>query len=97
MVVRIVKMTFRPEACDDFIQLFETYHRQIRAAEGCLSLQMLRQDKESPVFFTYSTWKDESFIELYKQSDTFGVVWPKTKLLFAAPPEAWTCNSLYQL
>lgn len=97
MVVRIVKMSFRPEACDDFIELFETYRKHIRAAEGCLSLQMLREHPDSNVFFTYSTWKDESFIELYKQSDTFGVVWPKTKRLFSAPAEAWTCNSLYQL
>lgn len=90
-------MVFRPEACDDFLQLFESHRRQIRAAEGCTGLQLLREKPGGNVFFTYSTWENESFIELYKQSDTFGIVWPKTKRLFQSPAEAWTCNAEYQL
>ncbi|MFY7706929.1 MAG: putative quinol monooxygenase [Flavobacteriales bacterium] len=97
MITRIVKMTFRAEACDDFLILFEEFHKHIRAAEGCLSLKLLRELPEGNVFFTYSTWQDESFLELYKQSDTFGIVWPRTKMLFAEAPQAWTCKEFYDL
>jgi hypothetical protein len=33
----------------------------------------------------------------YRQSDTFGEVWPQTKALFSAPAEAWTCKEEYNL
>ena len=97
MVTRIVKMTFEPSKCNDFLAIFEKYHQQIRNAEGCKALKLLRQSPEGNVFFTYSHWEDPSFLEIYRQSDTFAVVWPLTKALFSAPAEAWTCKEEYNL
>jgi len=97
MVTRIVKMTFKPENTEAFEEIFKKYHQEIRAVEGCQSLKMLRSSNEENVFFTYSTWKDASYLELYRKSTTFGIVWPQTKALFDKPAEAWTCDELYDL
>lgn len=95
MVTRIVKMTFRPEACDEFIGIFEEYKHKIRAAEGCTHLELLRQTHGGNVFFTYSKWEDEKYLEIYRKSATFAIVWPLTKALFAEPAEAWTNEVLH--
>ena len=75
MVTRIVKMTFRTEETERFIDIFEKYREHIRNAQGCLGLQLLRDIDNPSVFFTYSVWEQESNLELYRKSETFGQVW----------------------
>lgn len=88
-------MSFKPEKVEEFKQLFEQYKLLIASAEGCLSLRLL-QENESPVFFTYSEWQEESFLEQYRQSELFARVWSKTKTFFNARPEAWTTTVLFK-
>jgi (4S)-4-hydroxy-5-phosphonooxypentane-2,3-dione isomerase len=97
MVTRIVKMTFRNESCEEFMAIFHKYKEQIRHTPGCLSLTLLREKANSPVFFTYSYWEDEGKLDAYRYSDTFAEVWPQTKALFSAPAEAWTTDTLVYL
>lgn len=97
MVKRIVKMTFRKEACDEFVALFEHYHTHIRHVPGCLSLQLLRAREPQGVFFTLSTWEHPDDLERYRHSELFAEVWPRTRALFAEPAEAWTTDVLFDL
>ncbi len=90
-------MTFRKESCDDFLEIFSEYHKHIRAADGCLGLRLLRERPEGNVFFTYSSWDSEESLNKYRDSEVFKIVWPKTKALFSAPPEAWTNDEIYNL
>jgi hypothetical protein len=85
-------MTFRTEACDEFLSIFEQYKSRIRAAEGCTHLALLRDTKNAHVFFTYSRWIEESYLDQYRNSETFGIVWPSVKPLFAEPAQAWTLD-----
>lgn len=85
-------MSFRSDSTTQFQQIFEKYKEQIRAAEGCQHLTLLRERKDGSVFFTYSKWEDESFLEKYRHSSIFAEVWPQTKALFVSPAEAWTVN-----
>ena len=87
-------MTFKPECCDAFLQIFHQYKNEIRHAEGCSHLDLLRLHHEGSVFFTYSMWLDEKYLDQYRNSAIFATVWPQTKALFAAPAEAWTVNNL---
>jgi len=90
MIIRIVKMTFAPEKVNDFLKLFTENKSRIAGFEGCTHLE-LWNDKENPnVFFTYSHWQDESFLEKYRNSELFNTVWGKTKILFSDKPQAWT-------
>lgn len=95
MVIRIVKLTFKPEAVPDFLLLFEQHKHAIRGAKGCMHLDLLQDTRQPNIFFTYSHWEDPSFLDAYRTSETFNAVWPPTKALFLAPAEAWTLNNTH--
>lgn len=93
MITRIVKMKFQSLHIETFQALFERYKQQIRNQEGCFHLKLF-QDKHDPrIFFTYSRWENEDFLNQYRHSELFAEVWPATKQLFEAKPEAWTVDA----
>jgi quinol monooxygenase YgiN len=94
MITRIVKMTFKLEKVAAFEHLFAQYKGQIAGAEGCVSLRLLKE-RDSTIFFTYSEWLEEEYLEKYRQSALFSEVWNQTKTFFDAKPEAWTNDVLY--
>ncbi|OQD43055.1 antibiotic biosynthesis monooxygenase [Croceivirga radicis] len=97
MIVRIVKLTFKTEEIANFEHIFEETKANIRNFEGCNFLE-LYQDVNSPQqFFTYSYWETQDHLESYRQSDFFKSVWSKTKVLFAAKPEAWSVTKKHTL
>jgi quinol monooxygenase YgiN len=97
MIVRLVKMTFRPEEAGRFLELFEGWRHRIIAFPGCLHLELLRGAQKQAVFFTYSVWRSAEDLEAYRKSAVFGDVWPVVKALFAAPAEAWTVDRLHAM
>ncbi len=97
MLIRIVKMTFQMDKIDDFVQIFDKNKEAIRNQTGCLHLE-LWQDKDQPnIFSTYSLWENEECLNQYRQSETFGKVWPATKALFAEKPLASSHIQRYKL
>lgn len=92
MIVRIVKLTFKEEHIRTFEGIFEETKSNIRNFNGCQFLE-LYQDKNNPtIFFTYSYWENETYLDAYRNSDFFKNVWQKTKVLFQDKPEAWSVN-----
>lgn len=97
MIIRIVKLTLQADKIDAFLVHFDQFKTAIRAAEGCQLLEVY-QDKNNPaVFFTYSYWQEERYLDVYRKSETFGQVWPYAKSLFAAPAEAWSVERKMQV
>ncbi len=92
MIVRLVKMTFRPEEVGTFQALFEGWRHRIIAFPGCRQLELLHDARDSRVFFTYSEWNGPADLEAYRTSDVFANVWPVVKKLFAEPADAWTMH-----
>lgn len=92
MIVRLVKMTFRPEEADHFRSLFETWRHRIISFSGCLKLELLHDSTTPGLFFTCSEWASTEALENYRSSAVFAEVWPIVKALFAARAEAWTLN-----
>ncbi len=97
MLVRIVKMTFKKEDIVDFKEIFNRSKEKIRAFEGCSFLELYQDKTNKAIFFTYSYWDDETFLECYRNSDFFKSVWAKTKVLFASRPEAWSVDKIETL
>jgi len=81
-------MTFDPEKVNDFLSLFNNYKVQIRNQAGCTHLELLQDYKKENVYSTYSHWKNEEDLNNYRNSETFGKVWPATKSLFIDKPVA---------
>ena len=98
MVTRIVKMSFDKSNAALFLEIFNEHREQIRAAEGCTYLELWQtEENDSMLFFTHSRWENEEYLNNYRHSDVFKIVWPKTKALFNSPPQAWTVKSLITL
>lgn len=90
MITRIVKMTFREEEVANFKLLFQQNMKQIKAFSGCHHLELLQEEKEGNIFFTYSVWESDIALQNYRQSTLFKTVWANTKSKFAQRAEAWS-------
>jgi heme-degrading monooxygenase HmoA len=94
MLIRIVRMTFRPEEIDNFLDIFNSSKHLIKASEGCFHLELLR-DKHSPnVMMTYSYWQSEAHLNAYRDSELFKNTWAATKVLFAEKPLAFSSERM---
>jgi quinol monooxygenase YgiN len=92
MLIRIVKMNFRPDKVNDFVTVFNDRKALIAASKGCTGVELLRDIADPNIFFTYSRWEDEASLEQYRQSGLFNEVWNQVKKWFNAKPEAWSVN-----
>ncbi|MGI9159467.1 MAG: putative quinol monooxygenase [Saprospiraceae bacterium] len=93
MIKRIVKMTFREEGVDTFLnEVFESSKSAIRAFPGCRHMELLRFTDDPRVLFTFSIWDDPEALEAYRRSELFQNTWAKTKALFAEKAEAWSAE-----
>ncbi|MDH6056379.1 putative quinol monooxygenase [Umezakia ovalisporum] len=97
MLIRIVRMTFRPEAVADFQAIFNASKAQIRAFPGCRRLELLRDLDQPHVFCTYSHWDGPEALEAYRQSELFESTWAKTKALFAAKAVAFSVERVEEV
>jgi quinol monooxygenase YgiN len=81
-------MTFKQESTSQFLNIFEGSKSLIRNFPGCMHLELLQDIKEPNIYLTYSHWRDEASLEVYRQSDLFKATWAQTKILFAKKAEA---------
>jgi len=90
-------MSFEENKIEDFLKNFHQNKEKIRDFKGCLFLE-LYQEKDNPnVFFTYSYWDSEIYLNHYRKSELFIRVWAKTKAMFNAKPEAWSVDKVVSL
>ena len=87
-LVRLVRMTFRPQARTAFLEHFDAAAPKIRAVEGCQQLELWQGHRFPNVCTTFSLWADEEALERYRSSALFRETWQQVKPLFAAPPVA---------
>jgi quinol monooxygenase YgiN len=90
MIIRIVEMTFRPDAVQEFLTIFEEVADQIRQSHGCRSLQLLSSLNHDAAFATLSVWDDDASLQRYRDSEFFRETWSRTRQLFDSPPRAET-------
>ncbi|MFA6945012.1 MAG: antibiotic biosynthesis monooxygenase family protein [Pedobacter sp.] len=90
MITRIVKMTFKPESVNGFKEVFYESQKLIRAFDGCLRVDLMKDINNDCIFFTLSYWRSEEDLNLYRQSYLFKNTWSKVKPMFSEKAEAWS-------
>lgn len=90
MIIRVVQMKFRDEAIVAFQALFAERKERIQSFEGCLHLELWQDVNRPGIFFTYSHWENEAYLNHYRFSAFFKETWTATKALFAEPAQAWS-------
>jgi quinol monooxygenase YgiN len=94
MIVRIVRMEFQADKLADFQTIFDQSKYQIRAFPGCMHLELHADAHHPAVRYTYSHWDSQASLDAYRDSELFASVWPRTKALFAARPQAFSLQQL---
>ena len=88
MLLRTVRMTFRPDRLADFLDLFRHARPRIAAAPGCRHLELWQDTRFPNVLTTFSRWDSPDALDAYRRSDLFNETWARTTPLFAAAPVA---------
>src|SRR5690606_4169611 len=94
MLIRIVKLTFKPDNIPSSERIFNESKNRILACEGCHTVDLYRAIDHPNVFFTYSLWEKERDLQSYRTSDCFKEVWAHTNELFSDRAEAWSVNKV---
>lgn len=96
MLIRTVRMTFRPDRLDDFLDgVFRPSAPKIRASPGCRHLALWQDARYPNVLTTFSHWDDEAALDAYRHGDLFRETWARTTPLFAAPPVAHSQSEIW--
>lgn len=96
-MIRIVKMEMDEEKIPGFLAFFQTIKEKVRGQEGCSHLELLRDINNPSILFTYSIWEDEKYLNQYRDSEFFKMVWAETKKNFIARPGAWSVETIEKL
>lgn len=97
MLIRIVKMTFKPEKLEEFLALFELVKHKIRDTEGCQHLELMQDYDQPHILSTYSVWQSKEALNNYRHSELFKTTWAKTKVLFDDKPLAFSLKKFIQV
>lgn len=93
MIRRIVKLSLRSDAVENFKEVFESSKESILSQPGCHYVELLSDVSNPTLFFTFSLWDSEEDLNNYRETDFFKDVWSKTKGLFDdGKPEAWSLS-----
>ena len=94
MIIRIVRMYFRPGESEAFLDIFNASKHLIRQFKGCQHLCLYNEVGLPDVFFTYSVWTSAAHLDAYRNSKLFQATWTETKALFADKAQAWSVNEV---
>lgn len=97
MLIRIVRMTFREEAVNAFLENFEAHKEKIRNFPGCRHLELWQDENHKNIFMTYSHWESEEALNQYRDSELFKSVWYFTKTLFVEKPVVFSSKKIQEL
>ena len=97
MLIRTVRMTFKPEEVDNFLKVFDQSKHKIRGFEGCHHLELLKDYTNPCIFSTYSFWEDETALNRYRHSELFKEVWAETKPRFSEKPIAFSSQKYIEV
>ena len=94
MITRIVRLHFRPEEREAFLNIFNASKHLIRQFDGCQCLRLYNEAGRPEVFFTFSVWESAAQLDAYRNSKLFEDTWTETKALFAEKPQAWSMEEM---
>lgn len=97
MLIRIVRMTFRPEEVKRFLDNFDANKEKIRNFPGCRHLELWQDENQKNIFMTFSHWDSEEALNQYRDSELFKSLWSYTKTLFADKPSAFSSKKIEEL
>lgn len=97
MIVRIVRMFFKPEGVDEFLEIFERTKAAIRNVDGCEHLELLRDMADPDCYITVSHWSTLEALNQYRKTELFKNVWYRVKALFLKDAEVLSMEKFIEV
>jgi heme-degrading monooxygenase HmoA len=94
-MIRIVKLTFKEDKINDFLQFFDTVKHIVNNFPGCEGMQLLQDIHQPTIVMTYSHWQKEDDLEKYRISPEFQHIWGTIKPWFSEKAQAWSVDPYY--
>lgn len=95
MITRIVKLEFKEEHVEDFLNFFDGIQDIVNEFPGCQGMKLYQDIYRPNIIMTYSHWNSEEDLNKYRNSKDFGEIWPKIKPWFAERPAAWSVSAYF--
>ncbi len=95
MITRIVQLEFQEDRIEEFLRFFDTINTQVNSFPGCFGMKLYQDIDRPTVILTYSHWENQGALNAYRDSETFGTIWPKIKSWFSAKPQAWSVYAYF--
>lgn len=90
MLHRIVRMVFDKDTKAQFTDIFYQKQPFIQAMDGCISVDLMNDERDEMAMATYSLWESEQYLEAYRHSELFIETWKEVKPLFSEKAKAWS-------
>jgi heme-degrading monooxygenase HmoA len=97
MLYRIVRMSFKKEELQNFLELFHSSKNRIRNFPGCRHLELMKDAENECLLSTFSIWDSSADLENYRKSELFAGVWKETKVKFASKPVAFSLSKFVEV
>lgn len=85
-------MTFKAENIVGFKEIFHESQKLIRAFDGCIHLELMKDISNECIYFTISNWESVESLNIYRDSYLFKNTWSKVKPLFSEKALAWSLS-----
>ncbi|PHR29166.1 MAG: antibiotic biosynthesis monooxygenase [Fluviicola sp.] len=95
MITRIVQLEFEKDKIQGFLEFFDTIKHQVNTFPGCHGMKLYQDINRPTIVMTYSHWENQEALDAYRNSKTFGTIWPKIKPWFSEKPQAWSVNAYF--
>ncbi|WP_236978647.1 antibiotic biosynthesis monooxygenase [Membranihabitans maritimus] len=87
-LIRIVNLYFHGEYSSTFVDKFEEYKPKLLEHEGCLGVKLYNECNAVGDFVTISTWSNQKYLDIYRESQLFRTMWSSIKPYFRKEAKA---------
>lgn len=95
MILRIVKMEVDDTRIDFFENFMNNLSEEKLTLEGCLHHDFFCEKDNRNMYYSYTIWQSEKFLNKYKKTDLFKEVTRTLRHICIKEPIAWTVENVF--
>jgi quinol monooxygenase YgiN len=95
MILRVVKMVVDQNKIDVFNHFMSNVKMEKIKLEGCVHYDHFGDKQYQNVFYSYTIWESERYLNKYRKSELFREVSSTLRSLCLTEPTAWTVENVF--
>jgi hypothetical protein len=95
MILRVVKMVVDQNKIDIFNNFMSNLSTEKEGMDGCVHHDFFSNKQFRNVFYSYTIWESEKYLNKYRKSMLFKEVTTTLRSLCLSEPAAWTVENVF--